>query len=80
MDELGGIMREENVCSSAGARHRARLSELIELMRTGDRIPAQRDTLYERMSVHWTPEDDPTDDRIRSHFSTIVSELQITPK
>ncbi|HEX2143608.1 MAG TPA: cyclic dehypoxanthinyl futalosine synthase [Glycomyces sp.] len=79
VDDLGSIMLEENVISSAGARHRSRLSELIELIRTAERVPAQRDTLYERMSIHWTPEDDPTDDRIRSHFSTIVKDLQITP-
>ncbi|MFC3492311.1 cyclic dehypoxanthinyl futalosine synthase [Glycomyces rhizosphaerae] len=80
VDDLGSIMLEENVISSAGARHRSRLSELIGLIRTADRIPAQRNTLYERMSIHWTPEDEPTDDRIRSHFSTIVTELQIQAK
>ncbi|HEU5127092.1 MAG TPA: cyclic dehypoxanthinyl futalosine synthase [Glycomyces sp.] len=80
VDDLGSIMLEENVISSAGARHSSRLSELIDLIRTADRVPAQRNTVYERMAVHWTPEDDPTDDRIRSHFSTIVKELQITPK
>ncbi|HLU29786.1 MAG TPA: cyclic dehypoxanthinyl futalosine synthase [Glycomyces sp.] len=80
VDDLGSIMLEENVISSAGARHSSRLSELIELIRTADRIPAQRNTVYERMAVHWTPEDDPTDERIRSHFSTIVKELQITPE
>ncbi|MCH7231339.1 dehypoxanthine futalosine cyclase [Glycomyces sp. L485] len=76
VDDLGSIMLEENVISSAGARHSSRLSELIELIRTADRIPAQRDTLYERMAIHWTPEDDPSDDRVRSHFSTIVTQLQ----
>ncbi|THV31893.1 cyclic dehypoxanthinyl futalosine synthase [Glycomyces paridis] len=80
VDDLGSIMLEENVISSAGARHQSRLSELIGLIRSADRVPAQRDTLYERRSVHWTPEDDPTDDRIRSHFSTIVKELQLTPR
>ncbi len=80
VDDLGSIMLEESVISSAGARHSSRLSELIELIRTADRIPAQRNTVYERMAVHWTPEDDPTDERIRSHFSTIVKELQITPE
>jgi cyclic dehypoxanthinyl futalosine synthase len=80
VDDLGSIMLEENVISSAGARHRSRLSELIDLIRTADRIPAQRNTLYERMAIHWTREDDPTDDRIRSHFSTIVADLQIQAK
>jgi cyclic dehypoxanthinyl futalosine synthase len=73
VDDLGSIMLEENVISSAGARHRSNLHELIWMMRTADRIPAQRDTLYRHLAVHRTPEDDPTDERIRSHFSSIVS-------
>ncbi|WP_035698319.1 cyclic dehypoxanthinyl futalosine synthase [Glycomyces tenuis] len=76
VDDLGSIMLEENVISSAGARHRSRLSELIALIRTADRVPAQRNTVYERMSVHWTPDDDPSDDRVRSHFSTIVGSMK----
>ena len=48
VDDLGSIMLEENVISSAGARHRSNLHELIELIRSADRIPAQRDTLYNR--------------------------------
>jgi cyclic dehypoxanthinyl futalosine synthase len=72
VDDLGSIMLEENVISSAGARHRSRLTELVEMIRTADRIPAQRDTLYNRMKVHWTPADDPTDDRVVSHFSSIA--------
>jgi len=72
VDDLGSIMLEENVISSAGARHRSNLHELIELIRTADRIPAQRDTLYNRLAVHWTPEDDPTDERVVSHFSSIA--------
>jgi cyclic dehypoxanthinyl futalosine synthase len=72
VDDLGSIMLEENVISSAGARHRSNLSELIWLIRSAGRIPAQRDTLYQRLAVHWTPEDDPEDDRVRSHFSSIA--------
>jgi cyclic dehypoxanthinyl futalosine synthase len=75
VDDLGSIMLEENVISSAGARHRSRLGELIELIRSADRVPAQRNTLYERLAVHWTPEDDPTDERVRSHYSTIVESM-----
>ena len=41
-------MLEENVVSSAGARHRSNRTELIELIR-GGRIPAQRDTLYNHL-------------------------------
>ncbi|GIG69376.1 cyclic dehypoxanthinyl futalosine synthase [Phytomonospora endophytica] len=72
VDDLGSIMLEENVISSAGAKHRSRLTELVELIRTAGRIPAQRNTLYEHLSVHWTPADDPTDDRVRSHVSSIA--------
>ena len=46
VDDLGSIMLEENVISSAGARHRSNLHELIGMIRSADRIPAQRDTLY----------------------------------
>ena len=65
VDDLGSIMLEENVISSAGARHRSNLHELIWMIRSADRIPAQRDTLYRHLRVHWTPADDPTDDRVR---------------
>ncbi|MGX6601539.1 cyclic dehypoxanthinyl futalosine synthase [Micromonosporaceae bacterium Da 78-11] len=70
VDDLGSIMLEENVISSAGARHRSNLHELIWMIRTAGRIPAQRDTLYEHLSVHRTPAEDPTDDRVVSHFSS----------
>jgi len=72
VDDLGSIMLEENVISSAGARHRSKLTELVEMIRTADRIPAQRDTLYNRIKVHWTSADDPTDERVVSHFSSIA--------
>ncbi|MGC9668237.1 cyclic dehypoxanthinyl futalosine synthase [Planosporangium sp. 12N6] len=72
VDDLGSIMLEENVISSAGARHRSKLTELVEMIRTAGRIPAQRDTLYNHVKVHWTPADDPTDERVVSHFSSIA--------
>jgi cyclic dehypoxanthinyl futalosine synthase len=72
VDDLGSIMLEENVISSAGAKHRSRLTELVQMIRQAGRIPAQRDTLYRHMKVHWTPADDPTDERIVSHFSSIA--------
>ena len=78
VDDLGSIMLEENVISSAGARHRSNLLDLVRLIRTADRIPAQRDTLYRHLKVHWTPEDDPTDDRVTSHYSSIVN-LPLVP-
>jgi cyclic dehypoxanthinyl futalosine synthase len=79
VDDLGSIMLEENVISSAGARHRSNLAELIAMIRTADRIPAQRDTLYRRLAVHWTPQDDPTDTRVRSHYSSIALPLVPAP-
>ncbi len=85
VDDLGSIMLEENVISSAGARHRANLRELIRLIRSADRIPAQRDTLYRYLRVHRDPVDDPVDDRVVSHYSSIAlpgggaRQLPITP-
>jgi cyclic dehypoxanthinyl futalosine synthase len=72
VDDLGSIMLEENVISSAGARHRSNLHDLVWLIRTAGRIPAQRDTLYRHLRVHRTPADDPTDERVRSHYSSIA--------
>jgi cyclic dehypoxanthinyl futalosine synthase len=72
VDDLGSIMLEENVISSAGAKHRSNLHDLIWLIRSAGRIPAQRDTLYHHLAVHRTPADDPTDDRVTSHFSSIA--------
>lgn len=72
VDDLGSIMLEENVISSAGARHRSNLAELIWLIRSADRVPAQRDTRYRHLKVHHAPADDPVDDRVVSHFSSIA--------
>jgi cyclic dehypoxanthinyl futalosine synthase len=49
---------------------------MIHLIRTAGRIPAQRDTLYRHLRVHWTPEDDPApDERLRSHLSSTALPL-----
>ncbi len=72
VDDLGSIMLEENVISSAGARHRSNLLELVDMIRGAGRVPAQRDTVYRHLKVHWTPADDPTDERVVSHFSSIA--------
>ena len=69
-DDLGSVMLEENVVSSAGARHRSNRTELIELIRGAGRIPAQRDTLYRHLVVHDDPANDPVDARVHSHFSS----------
>ena len=74
-DDLGSVMLEENVVSSAGARHRSNRTELIELIRSAGRIPAQRDTLYRHLVVHADPAEDPVDDRVHSHFASTALKL-----
>lgn len=74
-DDLGSVMLEENVVSSAGARHRSNRTELIELIRSSGRIPAQRDTRYNHLVVHADPAQDPTDERVQSHFSSTALNL-----
>jgi cyclic dehypoxanthinyl futalosine synthase len=74
-DDLGSVMLEENVVSSAGARHRSNRTELIELIRSAGRIPAQRDTLYNHLVVHRNPAEDPTDARVHSHFASTALKL-----
>jgi cyclic dehypoxanthinyl futalosine synthase len=74
-DDLGSVMLEENVVSSAGAKHRSNRTELIELIRSAGRIPAQRDTLYNHLVVHADPAEDPRDDRVHSHFSSTALKL-----
>jgi cyclic dehypoxanthinyl futalosine synthase len=76
-DDLGSVMLEENVVSSAGAKHRTNRLELISLIRSAGRVPAQRDTLYNHLVVHDDPANDPRDDRVRSHVSSTA--LQLTP-
>ncbi|OEU85165.1 dehypoxanthine futalosine cyclase [Streptomyces abyssalis] len=69
-DDLGSVMLEENVVSMAGAKHRSNRMELLGLIRSADRVPAQRSTTYEHLAVHEDPADDPADDRVVSHFSS----------
>lgn len=69
-DDLGSVMLEENVVSSAGAKHRSNRMELIDLIRKAGRVPAQRATTYEHLVVHDDPAQDPVDDRVVSHFSS----------
>jgi cyclic dehypoxanthinyl futalosine synthase len=73
-DDLGSVMLEENVVSSAGAKHRSNLGELIKLIRSAGRTPAQRNTTYELLRIHDDPSQDPADDRVVSHLSSIAVE------
>jgi cyclic dehypoxanthinyl futalosine synthase len=69
-DDLGSIMLEENVVSSAGAKHRSNRLEIIDLIRKAGRVPAQRSTTYEHLVVHDDPANDPVDERVVSHISS----------
>lgn len=71
VDDLGSIMLEENVITSAGAKHRSNRSELFGLIRGAGRVPALRDTVYNLLEVHDEPADDPADELV-SHFSSIA--------
>jgi cyclic dehypoxanthinyl futalosine synthase len=73
-DDLGSVMLEENVVSSAGARHRSNRLELIRLIRSAGRVPAQRDTLYRHLVVHRDPAEDPQDP-VLSHTSSTALPL-----
>ena len=73
-DDLGSVMLEENVVSSAGAKHRSNRMELINLIRSAGRVPAQRATTYEHIVVHDDPANDPVNDHAYSHIaSTAIS-------
>ncbi|MBT2397056.1 cyclic dehypoxanthinyl futalosine synthase [Streptomyces sp. ISL-100] len=73
-DDLGSIMLEENVVSSAGAKHRSNRMEIIDLIRKSGRVPAQRTTTYEHILVHDDPANDPVDDHVVSHLSSTAIE------
>jgi len=45
-NDVGSIMIEENVISSAGAHYTATRDDLLQLIRNSGFVPAQRDTLY----------------------------------
>ena len=75
-DDLGSIMLEENVVSAAGAKHRSNLVEIIRLIRSAGRIPAQRDTLYNHLVIHDDPANDPVDQNIPSHFASTAPGAQ----
>jgi cyclic dehypoxanthinyl futalosine synthase len=73
-DDLGSVMLEENVVSSAGAKHRSNRMELIHLIRSAGRVPAQRATTYEHLVIHDDPANDPVNDQVVSHLSSTAIE------
>ncbi len=48
-NDVGSIMIEENVISSAGAHRKATSQDLIRLVEEAGYVPAQRDTLYRQL-------------------------------
>lgn len=50
-DDLGSIMIEENVVKAAGTAYKMKKEELISLIRSVGRIPAQRDTAYNILHI-----------------------------
>jgi cyclic dehypoxanthinyl futalosine synthase len=45
-NDIGSVMIEENVISTAGAHHRATREKLIEVVRSAGFAPVQRDCTY----------------------------------
>ncbi|MBY9001827.1 MAG: 5-amino-6-(D-ribitylamino)uracil--L-tyrosine 4-hydroxyphenyl transferase CofH [Candidatus Heimdallarchaeota archaeon] len=54
VNDIGGTLFTENITKSAGGTHGEEMSaeEFIDLIRDADRIPAQRDTLYNILKTH----------------------------
>ena len=50
-DDMGSVMIEENVVSSAGTTHRTSTDELVHLIKALGKTPVQRDTLYRDVKV-----------------------------
>jgi cyclic dehypoxanthinyl futalosine synthase len=48
-NDVGSIMIEENVVSSAGAQHRATQTDLVELIEQAGFLPVQRDSIFRRL-------------------------------
>ena len=54
VNDLGGTLMEENISRMAGSQHGVRLEpeQLIAAARAGNRVPAQRTTLYEIVETY----------------------------
>ena len=51
-NDLGSIMLEENVVRAAGASYRLSEEEMVSLIRSADKIPAQRNTAYKIIKTY----------------------------
>ncbi len=55
-NDMGSVMMEENVVSSAGTTHCMNQAEICRLIRDAGFLPAQRDNHYDLLQVHDGPE------------------------
>jgi cyclic dehypoxanthinyl futalosine synthase len=51
-NDMGSVMMEENVVSSAGTTHCLNQAEICRLIRDAGFVPAQRDNRYDLLQVH----------------------------
>ncbi len=76
-DDLGSVMLEENVVSSAGAKHRWNLTELIHLIRSATGFPRSATPFTTTCECTGHRPDDPEpDERIASHFASTAPGAQ----
>lgn len=57
-NDVGSIMIEENVISTAGAHYQANRNDLLRVIESAGFIPAQRDTLYRTFTEPAAPADE----------------------
>ena len=55
-NDMGSVMMEENVVSSAGTTHCLNQAEICRLIRDAGFVPAQRDNRYDLLQVHDGPD------------------------
>jgi cyclic dehypoxanthinyl futalosine synthase len=55
-NDMGSVMMEENVVSSAGTTHCLNQAEICRLIRDAGFLPAQRDNRYDLLKVHDGPD------------------------
>ena len=72
-NDLGGTLMNESISRSAGAKHGQEITalELCELIRSADRIPMRRNTVYEPIEIY--EDHDPED------FSPLVARTAGSP-
>lgn len=69
-DDLGSLMIEENVVSSAGVSNRMDLKEMIHIIKSAGRVPIERNTQYEYL------QNKRDIDKIKSHIHSKLTKKQ----